>query len=327
MMMMTSQKTALITGITGQDGSYLAELLLKKDYKVVGLISKKYNIGWQNIEHIKKELILEDGDLLDQSSLKKVLKKHHPDEIYNLAGLTFIPKTWDEPTLTLNINALGVSRLLELLVADFSKTKLFQASSARIFGQPRTSPQSETTIISPQDPYSISKAAAHVLVQVYRQKHSLFVVNGILYNHESQRRGKDFVTKKITSTAAKIKLGLSKKLELGNLDAQQDWGYAPDYVKAMWLMLQHKNPQDYILATGKLHSVRDICQIAFSHLDLNYKNFVTMNHKFYRSSSPQVLVGNPAKAKESLNWQPKTSFKNMIIKMVDHDISQLKNHS
>ena len=318
------QRIALITGITGQDGSYLAEFLLKKNYKVVGLVSKKYNIGWQNVEHIKDKLILEDGDLFDKPSLKKVIKKHHPDEIYNLAGLTFIPKTWDNPSLTLNINTLGVARLLELLVADFPKTKFFQASSARIFGQPKTSPQTETTIISPQDPYSISKAAAHFLVQVYRQKHSLFVVNGILYNHESPRRGEDFVTKKITTTAVKIKLGLSKNLELGNLAAQQDWGYAPDFVAAMWLMLQQAKPQDYLLATGSLHSVKDICQIAFSHLDLNYKNFVTINQKFYRASPPKALIGNPAKAKKYLDWQPKTNFKKMIESMVDHDLKTAK---
>lgn len=318
------KRTAFITGITGQDGSYLSELLLKKKYQVVGLISKKYNIGWQNIDHIKDKLILEDGDLLDKNSIKKVLKKHQPQEIYNLGSLTFVPKSWEEPTLTFNINSLGVARILELIVEHFPKTRFYQASTAKIFGNPEQVPQNESTPINPHDPYSVSKAAAHFLTISMRKQFGIFAATGIMYNHESERRGPEFVTRKITQAAVKIKLGLEKKLALGNLDSKQDWGYAPDYVEAMWLMLQQKNPDDYIIATGKLHSVRNICQIAFSHLDLDYKSFVTIDQSFLRKTEAKALTGSPTKAKQKLKWQPRTRFKDMIIKMVEHDYKRLQ---
>ena len=317
-------KTALITGITGQDGSYLSELLLEKGYKVVGLVSKKYNIGWQNVGHIKDKLILEQGDLLDQQSLNRILKKHQPKEIYNLGGLTFVPGSWKQPTLTIDINTLGVARILESIVKNYPKTRFYQASTAKIFGNPQEIPQTESTLIKPLDPYSISKAAAHFLTQAYRREFNVFAVSGILYNHESPRRGPEFVTKKITTGAARIKLGLEKQLKLGNLEAKQDWGYAPDYVEAMWLMLQQEKPDDYIIATGKLHSVKDICQIAFGRLDLNYQDFVTIDQRFLRKTEAKALTGNPSKAKRRLKWQPKTSFKGMITKMVEHDLKEAK---
>ena len=303
-------KKALITGITGQDGSYLAEFLLAKKYQIIGLISQKYNIGWQNVAHIKDKLTIEDGDLLDKDSLDRVIKQYRPEEIYNLAGLTFIPASWDQPTLTLDINTLGVSRLLEAIKTFSPQTRLFQASSAKMLGEP-------------QDPYSISKSAAHLLVKAFRDHFQLFVCSGIMYNHESVRRGPEFVTRKITLGAAKIKLGLEKQLALGNLDARQDWGYAPDYVEAMWLMLQQDTPDDYTIASGELHSVRNICDIAFSHLNLNYQDFVTMDQVFFRPAESNPPVGDATKAKQALGWQPRTSFKDMIITMVDHDLKEL----
>ena len=303
-------KKALITGITGQDGSYLAEFLLAKKYQVIGLVSQKYNIGWQNVVHIKDKLSIEDGDLLDQKSLERVIKQHHPEEIYNLAGLTFIPASWDQPTLTLDINTLGVGRILETIKNISPASRFFQASSAKMLGEP-------------QDPYSISKSAAHLLVKAFRDHFQLFVCSGIMYNHESVRRGPEFVTRKITLGAAKIKLGLEKQLALGNLDARQDWGYAPDYVEAMWLMLQQDTPDDYTIASGELHSVRNICDIAFSHLNLNYQDFVTMDQAFFRPAESNPPVGDATKAKQALGWQLKTSFKDMIITMVDHDLKEL----
>ncbi|OGY15933.1 MAG: GDP-mannose 4,6-dehydratase [Candidatus Chisholmbacteria bacterium RIFCSPHIGHO2_01_FULL_48_12] len=304
-------KTALITGITGQDGSYLAELLLEKNYRVIGLVSQKYNIGWQNVEQIKDKLVIEDGDLLDRESLERVMKTYQPEEIYNLAGLTFVPASWDQPTLTLDINTLGVSRILEVIKNYSSQSRFYQASSAKILGEP-------------QDPYSISKAAAHLLVKVWRHQFHLFACSGIMYNHESVRRGSEFVTRKITQSAAKIKLGLEKTLALGNLDAKQDWGYAPDYVEAMWLMLQQDQPDDFVIATGQLHSVRDICQMAFSHLRLNYQDFVTIDQALVRPAESNSPVGDASEAKKILGWQPKTSFKDMIISMVEHDLKELQ---
>ena len=316
-------KTAFITGITGQDGSYLAELLLAKQYKVVGLVSPKHNIGFDNIQPFKSKLVLETGDLLDKKSLQTIILKHKPDEIYNLGGLT-VSTSWDKPILTLDINTFGLIRILELIKHRLPKAKLYQATSAKIFGQPLQSPQTETTPVNPFNPYGVSKACSHFLVQNYRHQYNLFVVSGILFNHESERRGPEFVTRKITLGAAKIKLGLAKDLSLGNLDAQQDWGYAPDYIQAMWLMLQQPKADDYIIASGKLHSVRDICQIAFSHLNLNYQQFVKIDKRFFRKIEAKAPVGDASKAKKILGWQPRVSFKDMIIKMTNHDLNLLK---
>lgn len=317
-------KTAFITGITGQDGSYLAELLLEKKYKVVGLISSRHDIGLTNIESIKSKLILEPGDLLDKKSLEKIIVTHKPDEIYNLASLTFIPKAWREPSLTLDINTLGTTRLLEIIRDHSQKSKFYQATSSKIYGLPLETPQTETTPVNPVDPYSITKAASHFITISFRDRFKLFAVSGILYNHESERRGTEFVSRKITHTAAQIKLGLAEKLSLGNLESKQDFGYAPDYVEAMYLMLQHKSPEDFVIATGKLHSVKDVCQVAFEYLELDYKDYVVKDEKFYRPVEAQAPLGDYSKAKKILGWQPKTSFKDMIIKMVQNDLKLLK---
>lgn len=316
--------TAFITGITGQDGSYLAELLLQKEYKVVGLISSKYNIGYQNIEHIQDKLILEDGDLLDAQSLERIFESHKPDEVYNLAGITFVPASWEKPTLTLDVNTLGVARMLELIATKHKGTKFFQASSSRMFGDVTSSPQDEHTPFNPQEPYSVSKVAAHQLATVMRDHFDIFVATAIMYNHESERRGPEFVTRKITQAAAKIKYGQADSVELGDLEAKQDWGYAPDYVEAMWLMLQHEIAEDFILASGEYHSVKDICQIAFDRVGLNYQNYVKINPAFVRKENVTYPQGDISKAKQMLNWQPKVSFEAMIQKMVDHDLELLQ---
>ena len=317
-------KTAFITGITGQDGSYLAEFLLTKDYQVIGLVSKEHNIGYQNIEHIKDKLILEFGDLLDKSSLERIIKKYKPEEIYNLGGITFVPKSWEEPGLTFDVNALGPVRILELIKEYCPETKFYQATSAKIFGDPEKGPQDEKTPIRPGTPYAVSKAAAHFLTQNFRKHFEIFACSGVLYNHESERRGPEFVTRKITLTAAKIKLGKAKKLSLGNFDAKQDWGYAPDYVRAMWLMLQQEKADDYIIATGEVHSVKEVCQIAFSYFNLDWKKFVVQDKKFFRKEKETNFFGNPSKARKKLGWRPKVSFKEMIERMVDNDLRLIK---
>lgn len=317
-------KTAFITGITGQDGSYLAELLLEKGYRVVGLVSPKHDIGDQNIKEIRDKLILEPGDLLDKSSLETIIKKYRPDEVYNLGGMTFVPKSWDIPALTLDVNLLGTARLLELIAGYTPKSRFYQATSAKIFGLPKESPQNEVTPLNPVDPYSVSKAAAHYLVQNFRDHKGLFAVSGILFNHESERRGPEFVTRKITLAAAKIKLGLAQELVLGNLDDQQDWGYAPDYVRAMWLMLQKDKAEDYVIASGKTHSVRDVCVVAFSYLGLSYRDYVVTDQKLVRPTEARQLQGNAVKAEMQLGWRPKTNFKNMIIKMTENDLKLLE---
>ncbi len=317
-------KKALITGITGQDGSFLAELLLKKGYQVVGLVSDKFSIGDENIKTIKDRIVLEQGDLLEEESLLRIINKHKPKEIYNLGGITFIPTSWEKPELTFQINSLGLLKLLKIMREVTPKTRLFQATSATIFGKPVKVPQDEATKVNPQTPYAVSKAAAHFLVQNFRHHFHLFACSGIMYNHESERRGVEFVTRKITLNAAKIKLGLAKKLILGNLKARVDWGYAPDYVKAMWLMLQQERADDFILATGKVHSVEDVCKIAFSHLDLNWKKYIRTDKSFYRKEEAVEFCGNISKAQKKLGWQPETDFSDMIRKMVDYDIKFLQ---
>lgn len=314
-------KTALITGITGQDGSYLSELLLEKGYQVVGLVSQDHDIGYHNINHLKDKLTLETGDLLDKSSLLTVISKHKPQEIYNLAGITYIPTSWDKPTLALDINTLGVARLLEVIIEQLPEARFYQASSSKIFGNPDKSPQDESTPIRPQDPYSVSKAASHYLTQIFRVHHHLFACSGILYNHESERRGPEFVTRKISQAAARIKLGKQKVLKLGNLDAKQDWGYAPDYVQAMWLMLQHDQPDDYVVSSGQYHTVKDICHTAFSHLGLDYQDYYQLDTRFVRQEKITTPLGNSEKARNQLGWTPQVDFKHMIVRMVEHDLN------
>jgi len=318
-------KKAFITGITGQDGSYLAEFLLDKGYQVIGLVSKEYSIGDSNIVHLKDKLRLEYGDLLDKNSLKRIIEKYQPSEIYNLGAISFIPASWEKPSLVFNINALGVARLLELIYKYSPQSRFFQATSAKIFGNPPTGgPQNEQTPVKPNTPYAVAKAAAHFLTQNFRDHFNLFACSAIMYNHESERRGLDFVTRKITLGAAKIKLGLIDKLKLGNLKAQQDWGYAPDYVRAMWLMLQQEKADDFIIATGKLHSVEDVCQIAFSHLGLKWQDYVEQKRSLMRKEKEGNFYGDASKAKKKLGWQPETSFKTMIKKMADYDLKELE---
>ncbi len=316
-------KTALITGITGQDGSYLSQLLLSKHYSVVGMVSRDHDIGDQNIRDFRDKLILEYGDLLDKTSIEAIIVKHKPDEIYNLAGLTFVPASWERPALTYDVNAMGVLRILELIRDKCPKSRFFQATSSKIFGNSKQEEQTEKTAYQPEDPYAVSKLAAHLSIDVFRRYFAIYAVSGILYNHESERRGPEFVTRKITLGAAKIKLGLENSLALGNLDAQADWGYAPDYVKGMWLMLQQEKADDYILATGQLHTVREVCEIAFGELGLDYRKFVTMDEQLYRPASKKNYYGCPKKAEETLGWQREVSFKDMIKLMVNHDFAVL----
>lgn len=315
-------KKALITGIAGQDGSYLSEFLLEKGYQVSGLMRKKD--GVENIRHLKKKIKLIDGDLRDRESLERAILRIKPDELYNLAAISFIPASWQNSTLVCDINALGPSRLLEIIRDQSSKTKFFQASSAQMFGRPKESSQNEKTKISPLNPYAAAKAFAHFLVQSFREKYGLFACSAIFYNHESERRPVDFVTRKITQGAAKIKLDLEKKLELGNLEAERDWGYAKDYVRAAWLMLQQKKPEDFVIATGKLHSVADICKIAFTTIDLNWKNYVIVKRELLRKEEPAKLVGNSSRARKVLGWKPEISFEEMIRKMTLYDLEILK---
>ena len=319
-------KKALITGITGQDGSYLAEFLLGKGYTVVGMVYSD-KLGLENIKDIKDKLILERGNLADFESLKTLIVKHKPDEIYNLGGITFVPASWGKPVSTFDVNALGPVRIMTIIRDFLPNSRFYQASTAKIFGDPAENPQSEKTTIAPKDPYAVSKAAAHFSVQNFRSHFNLFTVSGILYNHESERRGEDFVTRKISLGAVKIKLGMAEKLALGNLEAKQDWGYAPDYVEAMWQMLQGEKPDDFIIATGVLHSVKDVCQIVFEELSLDWKKYIVRDKRFYRKENPQALYGDAGKAKKILGWRPKTSFKEMMQKMVRYDYDFIKNHN
>jgi GDPmannose 4,6-dehydratase len=314
-------KKALITGLAGQDGSYLSELLLKKEYRIVGLVRKKESLA--NIKHLQKKIKLFEGDLRNKESLKEAISRFKPDEIYNLAAVSFIPASWNNSSLVGDVNGLGVARLLEI-IRDYSpKTKFFQASSAQIFGRPKESPQNEKTKIAPLNPYAAAKAFGHFLIQSFREKYGLFACSAIFYNHESERRPVDFVTRRITHTAVKIKLGLEKKLELGNLNAKRDWGYALDYVRAAWLMLQQRKPEDFIIATGKLHSVKDICRMAFNRLDLKWQDYVVSKKELMRKEEAVKLVGDSSRARQVLGWGPKVSFEEMIKEMVLFDLETL----
>lgn len=315
---------ALITGITGQDGSYLTEFLLEKGYQVFGLVSQEHNIGWGNLAHLKSKVKIISGDLLDKNSLEKAVKESCPDEIYNFAAISFIPASWENPTLVCDINALGVSRFLEIIRNQSPQTRFFQASSCQMFGEPQESPQNEVTPIQPNNPYAAAKAFGHHLVQLFRHQFNLFACSAIFYNHESERRGPEFVTRKITQAAAKIKLGRAKELRLGDLNAQRDWGYAPDYVRAAWLMMQAKKPDDFVIATGKLHSVRDIIEIAFEHLSLDWKKYLKIDEKLVRKTEEVQFLGAAAKAKKILGWEPQVNFEEMIKRMVENDLQLLK---
>ena len=314
---------ALITGITGQDGSYLAELLLEKGYEVHGMVRRSSSETFQRLEAIRDAIHLHTGDLLDQRSMVDVLRASEPDEIYNLAAMSFVAASWSQPVLTAEFTGVGATRMLEAMRETVPQARFYQASSSEMFGQVLEVPQTERTPFYPRSPYGVAKAYGHFITVNYRESYDLFACSGILFNHESPRRGLEFVTRKVTHAAAAIKLGLTDELALGNLDAERDWGYAKDYVEAMWLMLQRDAPEDYVIATGETHSVREVVDVAFHRLDLDPEQFVRIDPKFLRPAEVEQLVGNPAKAREELGWEPRTSFRELVELMVDADVELL----
>ena len=316
-------KRAIITGITGQDGSYLAELLLDRGYEVVGIARRLSAPNHWRIEHLLDRVTLRPADLLDQLSLIRVINDVQPHEVYNLAAMSFVPASWDQPMLTGEYNAQGVTRVLEAIRHVDTSIKLYQASSSEMFGKVRETPQSEQTPFYPRSPYGVSKVFAHHITVNYRESYDLFAASGILFNHESPRRGLEFVTRKVTHGVARIKLGLADSLSLGNLDAHRDWGFAGDYVRAMWLMLQQDRPEDYVVATGISHSVRDLVEIAFTHAGLDWQEHVRIDPAFLRPAEVDHLIGNPAKARADLDWEPTVDFAGLVRMMVDADIERL----
>jgi GDPmannose 4,6-dehydratase len=318
-------KKALITGITGQDGSYLAEFLLEKGYRVAGIVRRSSTESFERIDHIKNKVELKQADLLDQLSIIDAIKEFEPDEIYNLAAQSFVPTSWNQPILTAEFTALGVTRMLEAIRHINKNIKFYQASSSEMFGKVQQIPQNEKTPFYPRSPYGVSKVYAHWITVNYRESYNIFACSGILFNHESPRRGREFVTRKVTEGAAKIKLGLSKELRLGNFEAKRDWGYAKDYVRAMWLMLQQKEPSDYVIATGKEHSVKKLVEIAFGHLGLKWEDYVVIDPALLRPAEVDHLVGDYSKAKKELGWEPQVNFEKLIEMMVEADMDKLKN--
>ena len=317
---MTEQRRALITGITGQDGSYLAELLLQQGYEVFGLVRRSSTVNFERIHHIQDDLRLLSGDLLDQNSLMFALREAHPHEVYNLGAQSFVPASWEQPLLTGEITALGVTRLLEAIRSVDPKIRFYQASTSELFGKVRQSPQSETTPFYPRSPYGVSKVYAHWITINYRESYDLFACNGILFNHESPRRGLEFVTRKITYGVARIKHGRAQELALGNLDARRDWGFAGDFVRAMWLMLQQDEPDDFVIATGTDRTIREFCRVAFACADLDWEQYVTVDERFLRPAEVEILRGDPSKARRVLGWEPKVPFEEMVRLMVERDL-------
>lgn len=315
-----TQRRALITGITGQDGSYLAEFLLEKGYAVYGMVRRASSDHFSRIAHLQDRIHLREGDLLDQLSLITLLHETEPHEVYNLAAQSFVPTSWEQPILTSEATALGVTRMLEAIRVVDRGIKFYQASSSEMFGKVRESPQDEKTPFYPRSPYGVAKVYGHYITVNYRESYGLFAVSGILFNHESPRRGRQFVTRKVTSGAARIKLGLSRELKLGNLEAKRDWGFSGDYVEAMWLMLQQPAPDDYVIATGETHSVRELCEIAFARADLDWERHVVVDKTHVRPAEVDYLIGNADKARRMLGWTPKVSFRNLIEMMVDADL-------
>lgn len=316
---------ALITGITGQDGSYLAELLLEKGYEVFGMVRRASTENFERISHLIDRVQLKQADLLDQLSLIDILKEVNPDEVYNLAAQSFVPTSWIQPVLTAEFTALGVTRLLEAIRLVNRDIKFYQASSSEMFGKVRESPQNENTPFYPRSPYGVAKVYGHHITVNYRESYGIFACSGILFNHESPRRGREFVSRKVTEGVAKIKLGLADKLFMGNLDTRRDWGYAVDYVKAIWLMLQQKSPQDFVIATGISHSVRDLLRVAFGYLRLDYQDYAVIDPKLYRMAEVEHLLGDSTKARKELGWKPEVNFEEMIQMMVDTDLKRLQN--
>lgn len=317
--------TALVTGVTGQDGSYLAEYLLEKGYKVVGMVRRTSTINFDRIKHIQDKIEIAQGDLLDQMSLIGILQEYRPTEVYNLAAQSFVPTSFTQPVLTGEFTALGVTRMLEAIRIVDPTIRFYQASSSEMFGKVVEVPQRETTPLYPRSPYGVAKVYGHWITINYRESYNIFGCSGILFNHESPRRGLEFVTHKITHAVARIKLGLADELRLGNLDARRDWGYAGDYVQAMWLMLQQDEPDDYVVATGETHSVEEFVNEAFSYVDLDWKQYVVQDPKFYRPAEVDLLVGDPAKASKKLGWEPSVDFRGLVRLMVDADLKSLQN--
>jgi len=315
-------KTALITGVTGQDGSYLAELLLEKGYRVVGTVRRSSTTPYERIAHLVDRVELVSADLLDQTSLTDVVGEYQPDEIYNLAAQSFVQTSWTQPVLTGEFTALGVTRMLEAVKKAAPKARFYQASSSEMFGKVVETPQRETTPFYPRSPYGVAKVYGHWITVNYRESFGLYAVSGILFNHESPRRGLEFVTRKVSDAVARIKLGLGKELRLGNLDARRDWGFAGDYVDAMWRMLQQDEPADYVVGTGESCSVRDLCETAFDHVGLDYREFVKRDERFVRPAEVDLLVADPTKAKTQLGWTPAVDFKSLVRMMVDADLER-----
>jgi GDPmannose 4,6-dehydratase len=318
------KKTALITGITGQDGSYLAELLLDEGYRVVGMTRRTSTEVHERIEHLVDRVEIVSGDLLDQSSMTQLIGDVRPSEVYNLAAQSFVPTSWTQPVLTGEFTALGVTRLLEAIRHVDTSIRFYQASSSEMFGKVQETPQRESTSFYPRSPYGVAKVYAHWITVNYRESYNLYAVSGILFNHESERRGKEFVTRKISDAAARIKLGMQEKLHLGNLEARRDWGYAGDYVRAMWLMLQQPLADDYVISTGRTHTVREFCRLAFEAVGLDYRRHVVEDERFMRPAEVDMLIGDPSKAKAVLGWRPTVTFEDLVTRMVEADLSRLR---
>ncbi|HWO89773.1 MAG TPA: GDP-mannose 4,6-dehydratase [Gemmatimonadales bacterium] len=319
--------TAVITGVTGQDGSYLAEFLLHKGYRVVGVVRRTSHDSYERIQHLTDRVEIIPADLLDQHSLQVVIREAMPDEVYNLAAQSFVPTSWTQPVLTGEFTALGVTRLLDAIRLVKPDARFYQASSSEMFGKVRETPQRETTPFYPRSPYGVAKVYGHYITVNYRESYGMHASSGILFNHESPRRGLEFVTRKISDGVARIKLGMQDKLALGNLDARRDWGFAGDYVEAMWLMLQQSEPDDYVVGTGVQHSVREFCEVAFSHVGLDWKKHVVHDARFDRPAEVDTLLADPSKARDRLHWRPKTSFEDLVRMMVDADVERLRARS
>ncbi len=318
------KKTALITGITGQDGSYLAELLLDEGYRVVGMTRRTSTEVHERIEHLVDRVEIVSGDLLDQSSMTQLIGDVRPSEVYNLAAQSFVPTSWTQPVLTGEFTALGVTRILEAIRHVDTSIRFYQASSSEMFGKVQETPQRETTSFYPRSPYGVAKVYGHWITVNYRESYGLYAVSGILFNHESERRGKEFVTRKISDGVARIKLGMQDKLHLGNLEARRDWGYAGDYVRAMWLMLQQPLADDYVISTGRTHTVREFCRLAFEAVGLDYRQHVVEDERFVRPAEVDLLIGDPGKAKKVLGWQPTVTFEELVNRMVEADLNRLR---
>jgi len=316
-------KKALITGITGQDGSYLAEFLLEKGYEVIGMVRRTSTVNFDRIKHIQEKVTIVPGDLLDQVSLIEILQEHRPQEVYNLAAQSFVPTSWNQPVFTGEVTALGVTRILDAIRLVDPTIRFYQASSSECFGKVRESPQNEKTPFYPRSPYGVAKVYGHWITVNYRESYDIFACSGLLFNHESPRRGLEFATRKISYGAAKIKLGLANELRMGNLEARRDWGYAGDYVRAIWLMLQQEKPDDYVVATGEAHSVRDFLEEAFGYLNLDYRDYVVVDPQLIRPAEVDYLVGDATKARKVLGWEPTVSFPELVRIMVDADLALL----